>query len=124
MKRLDFRNPETIKKAANFPHYGEAMALIRSIDPLWKLDTTVDHPWFVILSRETHFCDCSECTLSEIERKKIAVDAPDTAAAEVEALNSLDNFDATYDWDVDGVYPADTLGVCFPDWIYETEGEA
>ena len=119
-KRLDFTNPETIKKAATFPFYGQAESLIRTIDPLWKTDLGEPRLWKVRVERDTHYCECEYCDRHDYERKTVAVEActPDEAqAAAFEQLND------SPDWEVESI-TIDRAALPFPDWIYETEGAA
>ncbi|QVJ07662.1 hypothetical protein L7H23_01120 [Sphingopyxis sp. BSN-002] len=62
--KIDFTRPATIHALAALPYFGQAEAVIRRIDPFWKVDLSEPVPFKVELSRGCD-CDCPHCMYSE-----------------------------------------------------------
>ncbi len=92
MARIDLTASLAVKRLAELPFYGQAEAIIRRVDPYWKVDLTEPHVWDVRLRQDCD-CDCPNCDY--YETKTVQVEAVDEDAAILAAE------DAHLDWEVD-----------------------
>lgn len=81
MIRLDFTDPATLQKLAALPYYGFAEALIRRVDPKWKVEPC--HLFDVKLERGGEDCPLCGCSCSApCEVKNLTIEAEDEDEAE------------------------------------------
>jgi hypothetical protein len=88
---VDYTAPETIKLMAALPFYGQAEALIRAIDPLWKTELGEPREWEVMLEK-WHGCNCCYC---EPETKFLTIEALTGAEAQEIAETQNDGWEVS-----------------------------
>lgn len=103
MLHLDFTKRETLQRMAELPHYGWAEALVRRIDPLWKVRPEEPVAFRVTVERGSDGCNkCDgECCgdVGDLERKQITVEAWDDESARAAAEEQMRAATGLLDWE-------------------------
>ena len=73
MARVDYRSAEMLQKIAALPYYGQAIAVLRRVDPFWKFETGELREFLVVGYRyeeaECPTCGC-DCGGYEAQKSK------------------------------------------------------
>ena len=107
--------PAAISEAAKLPFFGQAMAVVRLIDPLWKVELSEERAWHVWLKRNSHHCVCPYCEREDLETHKFLIRACTPEEAEALVLEEQKG----WGWEVKGVVPAEKLSVEIPASFYD-----
>jgi hypothetical protein len=91
---IDFTNPATARALAAMPFDGQAAALIRRVDPYWKIDLPAEFDVVMERGKEkscpTCGCDCGN--FGDFERKSVTVFASSEDEAEELALQEFEGW--------------------------------
>jgi hypothetical protein len=101
MLRLDFTKPDTAKRLASLPYDGWAAAIVRKVDPLWKIEISEPRTFKVKMIEEFE-APCPHCGCDCGDNYDTRVHTVEVDACSIEEAEKLAE-EQNPDWEVDRV---------------------